>query len=147
VVDALELTWKAPASVKPGEQFTVILEGTSKVGLLGTDLQLLFDPAALTVVNVAEGEWLKSDNAQTAFNQRIDKATGRIYATTRRSASSGVTGTGALLALTLRANAVLGAAQLHLATAVPAVAGGGQLSVKGGAMLQVQVAATPGKLP
>jgi hypothetical protein len=45
------------------------------------------------------------------------------------------------------ANAVVGAAQLHLATAVPAVAGGGQLSVKGGAMLQVQVAATSGKLP
>ena len=147
VVDALELMWKAPASVKPGEQFTVILEGTSKVGLLGTDLQLLFDPAALTVVSVAEGEWLKSDNAQTTFNQRIDKATGRIYATTRRGATGGVTGTGALLAVTLRANAVLGMAQLHLATAVPAVAGGAQLSVRGGAMLQVQVAATPGKLP
>ena len=145
--DALELAWKAPASVKPGEQFTVILEGTSKVGLLGTDLQLLFDPAALTVVNVAEGEWLKSDKAQTTFNQRIDKATGRIYATTRRSATSGVTGSGALLAVTLRANAVLGMAQMHLATAVPAVEGGGQLSVKGGAMLQVQVAATSGKLP
>ena len=147
VVDALELAWKAPASVKPGEQFTVVLEGTSKVGLLGTDLQLLFDPAALTVVNVAEGEWLKSDKAQTTFNQRIDKATGRIYATTRRGATGGVTGTGALLTVTLRANAVLGAAQVHLATAVPAVEGGGQLSVKGGAMLQVQVAATSGKLP
>ena len=145
--DALELVWKAPASVKPGEQFTVILEGNSKVGLLGADLQLLFDPAALTVVNVAEGEWLKSDNAQTAFNQRIDKATGRIYATTRRGATTGVTGSGALLAVTLRANALLGVAQLHLATAVPAVVGGGQLSVKGAAMLQVQVTATPGKTP
>ena len=145
--DALELVWKAPASVKPGEQFTVILEGNSKVGLLGADLQLLFDPAALTVVNVAEGEWLKSDNAQTAFNQRIDKATGRIYATTRRGATTGVTGSGALLAVTLRANALVGVAQLHLATAVPAVVGGGQLSVKGAAMLQVQVTATPGKTP
>jgi len=145
--DALELAWKAPASVKPGEQFTVILEGNSKVGLAGADLQLLFDPAALTVVNVAEGTWLKNDNAQTTFDHRIDTATGRIYTTTRRSATSGVTGTGALLAVTLRASTVLGMAQMHLATAVPAVFGGGQLSVKGGALLQVQVTATPGKPP
>ena len=147
--DALELAWKGPTQVKPGEQFTLLLEGNSNVGLAGADLQLLFDPSAFTGVEVAEGEWLKNDGAQTAFNQRIDTATGRIYVTIRRSASTGVQGTGGLLAVTLRATQA-GMAQVHVATAVPAVAGGGQLSVRGGSMVQVQVvAAAPaaGKRP
>ena len=150
--EALELSWKGPGQVKPGEQFTLVLEGNSQVGLAGADLQLLFDPAAFTVVDVAEGEWLKNDNAQTVFNQRIDSATGRIYASIRRSATTGMQGNGALLAVTLRAGAQAGLAQVHVATAVPAVAGGGQLSVRGGSMVQVQVAgastaATAGKRP
>ncbi len=140
-IDALELAWKGPSQVKAGEQFTLVLEGSSNVGLSGADLQLLFDPAAFTVVEVAEGEWLKNDGAQTVFNQRTDSASGRIYATIHRGATSGVQGSGGLLAVTLRAGAQVGMAQVHVATALPAVSGGGQLSVRGGAMVQVQVVA------
>jgi general secretion pathway protein D len=141
--DALELSWRGPAQVKPGEEFTVYLEGSSNVALSGADLQLLFDPAMFTVLNVAEGEWLKGDGTQTAFSQRVDPASGRIYATLRRAAAGGVQGTGALLAVTLRAGNVAGPAQLHLATAMPAVTGGGQLSVRGASVMQLQIVGSP----
>jgi len=139
-VDALELSWRGPTQVKPGDEFTLILDGSSNTALSGADLQLLFDPAVLTVVGVNEGDWFNGDGSQTAFNRRVDPSSGRVYVTLRRAAAGGVQGSGALLAVTLRA-AAAGTAQVQLTTAVPTVTGGGQLSVRGGASMQVQVAA------
>ena len=143
--EAFGLEWKGPAQVKPGEQFTVTLEGSSNLALNGADLQLLFDPAALSVVSVTEGEWLRSDNAQTTFSQRADAATGRVYAGIRRAAANGARGTGALLAVTFRASGNQGQTQVHVATAVPAVAGGGFMAVKGSGPMQIQVTGAPAK--
>lgn len=147
VPESLDLGWKGPSNVKLGEPFTLTLEGRSNVGLSGADLQLLFDPSMLTVVEVVEGDWLRSDKAQTTFNQQTDSATGRVYAAIRRSSTLGMRGTGPLLSVTLKPTGAAGQTQVHLATAVPAVAGGGQLSVKGTSTVQLQVAAAPAKTP
>jgi general secretion pathway protein D len=136
---ALQLSWKSPAQVKPGEEFTVSVEGSSAVALAGAELQLLFDPSALAVVSVTEGDLLRNDSAQTNFTHRSDASTGRVYAGVKRAAANGASGSGSLLAVTFKAVGKEGPTQVHVATAVPSVAGGGTLPVRGGGPLQLLV--------
>ena len=144
-LDALELMWKGPGQVKAGEEFTVNLNASSKVALNGASLQLLFDNSALTVVSVTEGSMMRSDNAQTSFTQRIDASLGRVYATIRRAAPQGATGDGPLIAVTFKATGKSGPTQVHVATAVPTIAGGATLPVKGSAPLQLVIGGPAGK--
>ena len=137
--EALQLSWKSPAQVKPGEEFTVSVEASSTVALAGADLQLLFDPSALAVVSITEGDLLRNDSAQTNFTQRSDASTGRVYAGVKRAAANGASGSGSLLAVTFKAIGKEGPTQVHVASAVPAVAGGGSLPVRGGGPLQLLV--------
>ena len=137
--DAFELSWKGPSQVKPLEEFTVLVEGSSGVPLSAAELQLLFDPSMLTVVKVAEGNWFKSGDAQTVFDDRSNLPAGRIIAATRRSSPNGATGSGSLLALTLRAVGKEGQTQLFVTSAVPGRMGGGTLPVRGSGPLQIRV--------
>ena len=137
--ETFDLSWKGPSQVKPGEEFTVSVEASSRIPFAGAELQLLFDPAALAVVGVAEGEMLGRENAQTTFNQRSDPSTGRIFAGLRRSAPTGASGSGSLLSVTFRATGKEGHTQVHVATAVPALVGGGAMPVKGSGPLQLRV--------
>ena len=137
----LDLAWQGPATVKAGDEFTVTVDASTAIGLSGAELQLLFDPSVLTVVSVTEGELMRSENAQTVFSERSDATAGRIYVGVRRSAPSGALGTGSLLAVKFRATGKEGATQVHIATAVPTVAGGGTIPVKGAGPLQLRVAA------
>ena len=137
----LDLAWQGPATVKAGEEFTVTVDASTKVGLSGAELQLLFDPSVLTVVGVTEGELMRSENAQTVFTERADATAGRIYVGVRRSAPSGALGAGSLMTVKFRATGKEGATQVHIATAVPTVSGGGTIPVKGAGPLQLRVAA------
>jgi general secretion pathway protein D len=137
---SLDLAWQAPATVKAGEEFTVMVEASTTIGLSGAELQLLFDPSVLSVVSVTEGELMRSENAQTVFTERSDATTGRIYAGVRRSAPSGALGTASLMTVKFRATGKEGATQVHIAMAVPTVSGGGTIPVKGAGPLQLRVA-------
>jgi len=139
--ESFELVWKGPEKVKPGERFTVTLEGASNLAINGADLQLLFDPAALSVVRVAEGDWMRRESAQTTFNQRADPVTGRVYAGIRRNSGSGISGKGSLLSVTFQATGNEGDTQVHVATAVPSLDGGGYMNVKSGGSMQLRVTA------
>ncbi len=140
-VRTFDLAWRGPSTVKAGDEFTVTVDASTKVALSGAELQLVFDPSVLTVVGVTEGELMRSENAQTVFTERSDATAGRIYVGVRRSAPSGALGTGSLLALKFRATGKEGATQVHIATAVPTLAGGGTIPVKGAGPLQLRVAA------
>ena len=68
--EAFELNWKGPSQVKPGEEFVVLVEGASGVPLSSAELKLLFDPSMVTVVRIAEGDWLRGGGAQTVSGRR-----------------------------------------------------------------------------
>lgn len=122
----------------------VLVEGASGVPLSSADLQLLFDASMLTVVKVAEGDWLRDAGAQTVFENRSNFQTGRVNAGIRRSAATGVTGNGTLLAVTLRAAAKEGFTQVFVTSAVPGRTGGGSLPVRGSGPLQIRIAGAAG---
>ena len=134
-----DLAWRSPSTVKAGDEFTVTVDASTKVGLSGAELQLLFDPAALSVVSVVEGEMMRGGNAQTVFTERADATAGRIYAGVRRSGPAGALGAGSLLTVKFRATGKEGATQVHIATAVPTLTDGGSMPVKGAGPLQLRI--------
>ena len=138
-VRTFDLAWRSPSTVKAGDEFTVTVDASTKVGLSGAELQLLFDPAALSVVSVVEGEMMRGGNAQTVFTERADATAGRIYAGVRRSGPEGALGAGSLLTVKFRATGKEGATQVHIATAVPTLTDGGSMPVKGAGPLQLRI--------
>ena len=138
-VETLDLAWKGPATVAAGQEFTVSVEANSKLALSGAELQLLFDPAALSVVSVGEGDLMRGGNGQTVFTERADATAGRIYAGVRRSGPEGALGAGSLLTVKFRATGKEGATQVHIATAVPTLTDGSTMPVKGAGPLQLRV--------
>ncbi|MDB5815459.1 MAG: putative secretion system protein GspD-like [Rhodocyclales bacterium] len=103
----LSVAWQAPAQVKVGEQFSAVLRVNSQMALRGMPLLIGFDPQALQIVNVQEGDFFKQGGVSTNFNQRIDPAQGKIFvALVRQSSSStdtGINGVGSLVTVTFKA--------------------------------------------
>lgn len=93
------LSWTAPAGLKPGEETDVILRASVAQPLNAATLQLAYDPAALRVVAVTEGDLMNADGAITSFAPRIDDKAGRMFVALSRSAQQGARGDGALLRL------------------------------------------------
>lgn len=104
---APKLTWKLPEKIKAGEQFTALLHITSEEKLRGMPMLLAFDPQALQVVTVEEGDFLKQESGQSDFSSRVDPIQGRVFVAAVRQNSSGhdagVSGAGTLLTVTFKA--------------------------------------------
>ncbi|MBH2016105.1 MAG: general secretion pathway protein GspD [Burkholderiales bacterium] len=104
---AVTLSWQAPAQVKAGEQFTAVLRVQSGAALTGLPALVAFDPQALQVVSVQEGDFLKQAGAQTQFSQRVDAAQGKVFAAGVRQGGngpvSGINGVGSILSITFKA--------------------------------------------
>jgi general secretion pathway protein D len=119
---ALNLSWQAPAEIKAGEQFSVILRLSSQDALRGLPLLIGYDPQLLQVASVQEGEFFKQGNAQSNFSQRIDPAQGKIFVAAIRQntggADNGINGAGTVAILTFKAIKA-GTARLQLLSATP----------------------------
>ena len=96
---AATLSWTAPAGLKPGEETDVILRANVTQPLSTATVQFAYDPAALRVVAVTEGDVMNADGAITSFAPRIDDKTGRMFVALSRSAPQGARGDGALMRL------------------------------------------------
>ena len=128
--------------MKAGESFVVTLEGASQAPIGMADLQLLFDPTILSLVGVAEGEWMKRGGAATQFEDKSNAAAGRVIAGIRRNAPEGATGTGSLVALTFKASRE-GQTQLFVTSATPSRTGTAPPPVRGSGPLQIRVGGAP----
>ena len=70
--------------------------------LKSVPMQLEFDPGALEVVSVIEGEFFKAGNGRSAFANHVDAPRGRISVGGSRSGPDGATGQGELATITFR---------------------------------------------
>jgi general secretion pathway protein D len=82
-----------------GQPFTLTLNLTSDQPVSTLPLLIGFDPSALQAVTVSEGDFLKQNNAQTQFSQRVDQAAGRIFVGMGRTGGEGAKGSGQLLSV------------------------------------------------
>jgi general secretion pathway protein D len=74
---SLNLAWQGPAGAKVGDQFTMTLKAKAEQPIANLGLQLGFDASALEVVQVDEGNFIRSNSGSTAFSHSIDP-TGKI---------------------------------------------------------------------
>ena len=102
VQGSLGVTWQGPTQVKVGEPFTLILNLASDLPVSSLPLLIGYDQTALQAVTVSEGEFLKQNNAQTQFSQRVDQAAGRIFVGMGRAGGDGAKGSGQMLSVTFR---------------------------------------------
>jgi len=99
----LSLFWTGPEQLRAGEEATIVLHARGDQPLRSSTLQLAYDPAALQVLEVSEGDFLRQGNANTSFAPRLDEETGRLYVALSRADSGGASGEGSLLRLRVRA--------------------------------------------
>jgi general secretion pathway protein D len=138
------LQWNAPDQVKTGETFTLTLNMSTGQPITGVPLAIAFEPAKLEIVAVKEGTLLGMNNGVAAFNHRVDRASGHIYATGTRNAkngdNTGATGEGTLVSITMRAIGNPGPATVRLTTVAPIGLNGASVPANVPAPLTIQIA-------
>jgi general secretion pathway protein D len=101
--EEISLTWSGPRETRVGEQFRLTLVMMSGSALKSVPLQLAFDPSALEVVSVTEGDFFKRGNSRSNFANHVDAPGGRISVGSSRSDKEGAMGQGELATITFRA--------------------------------------------
>ena len=100
--------------IQTGDTFTVDITAEDIPDLLLWEFDIAFDAAALEVVEVNEGDFLKTDGAGTFFlSGAIDNTNGNITGLSCARFGDGMTSTGPLMSVTLKAKAS-GETQLRL---------------------------------
>lgn len=115
----LQLSWQAPQSARVGQQIVVEMMALAPSPLVSTAVTLKFDPAALEVLKVEEGDFLKQANTETRFNHTVDSVGGRLAVGIAREGSDGVQGKGRLFNVTFRVKAASPKSQIQLSSMSP----------------------------
>jgi general secretion pathway protein D len=123
VNNKITLAWQAPAQIQSGEQFSAVIKLSSDSPLRGMPLLVAYDPQALQVVNVQEGQFFKQAGGQSTFNHRIDAAQGKVFIAAVSQPSGGVdvgmNGSSNLAMLTFKAIKPGAATKLQILSATP----------------------------
>lgn len=101
----LRFAWNAPPRARVGDTLVVAMTAAAPSPLLAAASSLKFDPSALEVVSVEEGDLLRQGGAQTRFNHTVDAAGGRIAASVSREGFGGARGEGRLFSVTFKVKA------------------------------------------
>ena len=113
-IRGMEYTLSDPV-IYVGDTFTLDLSARNVIDLAGWEFDIAFDPTVLEVVEVNEGNFLKTDGGTTFFQKgTIDNATGKITElSSARLSEDGVSGKGTLLSVIFTAKTA-GQTQLKL---------------------------------
>ena len=118
------LAWQGSNRQRSGETFTLQLAMQSDQPVAALPLVLQFDPRALALAGVVEGDFMHQGGARTSFNSDVDPG-GKITVSIVRNGDVGATGAGVAVAVSFRVLAPAGAeAAVHLITAAPTGVGG-----------------------
>ncbi len=112
----LTLSWLGAAQAQVGEQFRVVVNVQTAAKVVSVPLQVGFDPSALEVVDVAEGDFLNHNNVQTTFSSDIDQAGGKISINVSQPEQNGNAGRGSLVAITFKAIAASPQSQITVSS-------------------------------
>ncbi|ADE12054.1 cohesin domain-containing protein [Sideroxydans lithotrophicus] len=101
----LMLSWQGASQAKVGDQFKVVVYAQTGSKVVDVPLKVVYDPAALQVVDVAEGDFLKGNNAQTVFSSNVDPTGGQVSVDVSQPGLEGAGGRGSLAVLTFKVTA------------------------------------------
>lgn len=125
--DGPKLSWQAPAQIRVGEQFSMVLQLSSQTPLQGMPLLLAFDPLLLQVAHVKEGDYFRQGGARTTFNQRVDPAQGKLFLSLVRQGANGgdpgINGNGSVVVVTFKSIKASSEPKVQVLSASPEPAG------------------------
>ena len=103
------------SNIHAGDTFTLDIRAENVIDFAGWEFDIAFDPTVLEVVEVNEGDFLKTGGETTFFQKgTIDNSTGKITKlSSARLSEDGVNGKGTLLSVTFTAKTT-GQTQLKL---------------------------------
>jgi general secretion pathway protein D len=94
----------ATLNLAPGQSSTLAISVDNVVDLYSIPMILQYDPAVISVEEVQHGTFLSAGNQEIAIVQRVDKEHGQaMIAATRQPNTQGVTGSGTLLGVVIKA--------------------------------------------
>jgi general secretion pathway protein D len=138
----MRLSWAAPARVQVGSEVDVELRASLQQPVTSASLQFAFDPKALEIVGVSEGELLKAGQARTALTHKVDPVAGKVLVSIVR-AGAPIEGEGPLLKVRVKPLAATDKAQLQVTMATPVGRGGQRLSASPDANIALAVTGAP----
>jgi hypothetical protein len=108
--------------------------------LLSAAASLRFDPTALEVVAVQQGDLLKQPNVENRFNHTVDAVGGRLAVNVARPGPEGAQGEGRLFNVTFRVKKAAPQSQILLTSMSPLAPGGSPIpfSVSGPLSIALQ---------
>ena len=117
---ATSFSFAGPASVKLGSPFEVSLQLQAGQPINAIPFTIAYDPKALTVTSLVEGELLGQGGGASSFSSRIDNVAGRIFGSVARPANAAAIGqSGTLVTLKLQAVSAAAPTSLRLLQANP----------------------------
>lgn len=122
-------SWRAPDTIKVGQEFKIDLLVKSERPLRSLPLQISFDPAALEVVGVEEGGFFKQGGGKTNFAHNVDQANGRIFTGVNRSGNEGAKGENSLVTVVFRGKMPKSKSEIRVIAATPMSQGEGAVTV------------------
>jgi len=108
------ISWQGPAEAKVGEQFEVMLNLNNGDDFSKLALQMSYDPSALELVAVDEGDLGMQSGQAMSFRQESDAATGKIRIEVAPPAGATLHGEGAIAVVTFKAIAATAKAPVSL---------------------------------
>jgi general secretion pathway protein D len=129
--------FQGPAQAKVGETFDVTLWVKSIDPVRQMIARVGYDPSALEVVSVQEGNFLNSDGAGTMVSRQVDVRNSAVSFSARRRTASGIVGDGLLATITFRAKQAGAPAQIELTSLVTRSARDQPLALVPGEPLQL----------
>ena len=119
----LVLAWQGPNQARVGDKISVSINSNSGIGVKSLGLQVSFDPAVLTVLDVAEGDLLKQGDPSSSFEKTVDQNAGRI--TLDLASESSVTArSGTVTSITFEVTAASAESLIDIGSILPAGADG-----------------------
>jgi len=115
----LLLSWQGPTQAKVGDLINLTLNTQSVQGMNNMGLTVNFDPAVFKAVDVVEGDLMKKNNIQSKITQNINQASGKVEIDLAGHSTSGATGQGSVVTLTLEAIASAAQSQITLSRIDP----------------------------
>jgi general secretion pathway protein D len=100
------LSVSAPSVVKLNQQFTADIMASEANNLFSAPFKVVYDPAFLEALSVAEGDFFNKDGKPSNFTSTIETASGIVDARFFREANTGgISGSGKLFSISFKAKA------------------------------------------
>ncbi len=133
------MIWQGPSAVQVGDLFSLSLQMQADQVIANLPLTLSFDPRAVQVISVTEGDFMRQGGAQTTFSSRVTEAGHLVVALTRAGGTGGSSASGTVVSLSFRALAPVESARIRVDGVAATGVDGASITVTPPAALNLQV--------